>query len=132
MIALKIRLLIADDHQLVRDGLRISFEGTEVEIVAEAVNGHDAFEALAQILVDVVLMDINMPVADGFRFLELIRAAGNPVPVLMHSVNSEYIRRCRDLGANGFIVKGDDKNTLLAAVHAVYAGHQYWGNPAER
>lgn len=123
---MNIRLLIADDHPVVREGLRVSFEGSEIEIVAETANGQDAFEALRQRAVDVVLMDINMPVADGFRFLELTRAAGVNVPVLMHSVNHEQIRRCRELGAKGFVVKGEEKGALLAAVRTLHAGNEFW------
>ena len=128
-LSLKIRLLIADDHRLVREGLRLSFEATEIDIVAEAANGQEAFEALGQHVIDVALTDVNMPVADGFRFLQLTRAIDSPVRVLMHSVNPGHIRRCRELGADGFVVKGEDKLVLLAAVRAVYAGNEYWHDP---
>lgn len=101
-------------------------------IVAEAVNGQEAFEALGEHVIDVVIMDVNMPVADGFRFLELIRGAGNSVPVLMHSVNRDHRCRCRELGANGFVLKGEDHAALLTAIRAVYAGHEFWDETAAR
>jgi len=127
--SLTIRLLIADDHDLVRDGLRLTFEGTDVQIVAEAADGQQAFEQLNQHAVDVALVDISMPRADGFRFLELVREAGVMVPVLMHSVHDGYVRRCRDLGAKGFVLKGQEKDVLLAAVQAVHAGNEFWSCP---
>lgn len=126
---LAIRLLIADDHELVRDGLRMTFEGTGGEIIAEAINGQQAFDQLQQHDIDVALVDISMPHADGFHFLELTRNAGVTVPVVMHSVHEGYLRRCRDLGANGFVLKGQEKDILVAAVRAVHAGNEFWSCP---
>lgn len=127
---MKIRLLIADDHEVIREGLRMIFEGTELHVVAEAKNGQQAFEALRQHAIDVVLMDISMPVADGFRFLELSRTAGSAVPVIMHSVDHGHVRRCRELGANGFVLKGEDNDVLLTAVRMVHAGSEFWSTAA--
>lgn len=126
-----IQLLIADDHELVRDGLRMTLEGTDVQIVAEAADGREAFEALQQHDIDVSLVDISMPYADGFEFLELVRRAGIVVPVVMHSVHdgSEYLRRCQHLGAKGFVLKGQDRDVLLSAVRAVHAGNEFWSGP---
>lgn len=124
-----IRLLIVDDHALVRHGLRLTFEGTDVDVVAEAIDGLDAFEKLKQQPVDVAMVDIRMPRADGFRFLELLRDAGLSLPVvLLHSIDDgmKSIRRCVDLGARGLIPKGHDKVELLEAVRKVYAGQQCW------
>ncbi len=127
--SMTIRLLIVDDHDLVREGLRLTFEGTDVEVVAEASDGWDAFEKLQHRPVDVALVDIRMPRADGFRFLHLLRDAGLSLPVvLMHSVDDgmKSIRRCREMGARGLIPKGHDKDELLEAVRKVYAGQQVW------
>ena len=124
-----IRLLIVDDHELVRDGLRMTFEGTEIEVVAEASDGREAFETLKRQPVDVALVDIRMPRADGFRFLQLLRDAGVTLPlVLMHSVDDgmRSVRRCLEMGAKGLVVKGRDKEELLNAVRKVHAGQQLW------
>jgi len=130
-VAVTIRLLIADDHELVRDGLRLTFEGTDIEIAAEAANGQQAFDALDESPIDVALIDINMPGADGYHFLRLVQGSGANVPVLMHSVydGAEYIRRCRALGAKGFIVKGREGRELLAAIRAIHAGEEFWEVP---
>lgn len=131
MTSLTIRLLVADDHEIVRDGLRMTFENTDVQIVAEAVDGQQAFEQLQQHQIDVALIDISMPRADGFQFLELVRQAGSLVPVVMHSVHdgSEYLRRCQNLGAKGFVLKGQEKNVLLTAVRTAHIGGEFWSGP---
>lgn len=129
---MSIRLLIADDHEVVREGLRLTLEGTDVQIVAEAADGQRAFDKLQQHRVDVALIDISMPHADGFRFLELIRESGVVVPAVMHSVHdgSEYLRRCQNLGAKGFVLKGQDQSVLLAAIRAVHTGDEFWSGPS--
>lgn len=124
-----IRLLIADDHELVRDGLRMTFEGTEIEVRVEATNGEQAFDELRRHELDVALIDISMPGSDGFRFLELARGAGIEMPVVMHSAHEGYVRRCQTAGANGFVLKGQEKDVLVAAVCAVHAGQEFWSCP---
>ncbi len=128
---MQIRLLIADDHEIVREGLRVTFENTNVRIVVEAHDGQQAFELLQQHEIDVALIDISMPRVDGFRFLELVRESDVVVSVLMHSVHdgNEYLRRCQNLGAKGFILKGQEKKVLLSAVRAVHAGDEFWSGP---
>lgn len=130
-IFVTIRLLIADDHEVVRDGLRMTLDGAEVQIVAEAADGQQAFDELQRHGADVALIDISMPRADGFKFLELVQQAGVIVAVLMHSVHdgSEYFRRCRSLGAKGFILKGQERDVLLSAIRTVHAGDEFWNGP---
>lgn len=124
-----IRLMIVDDHDLVREGLRMTFEGSEVEVVAEAADGVEAFEQLQRQPVDVALVDIRMPRADGFRFLQSLNEAGWKLPVvLMHSIDDgmKSARRCREMGAKGLLLKGRDKEELLNAVRKVHGGGQLW------
>lgn len=123
-----IQLMIVDDHALVREGLRLTFESTEIAVVAEAADGFAAFEAIQARQVDVAIVDLQMPRADGMSFLEMIRAANVAVSVLVHSILSSpaTIRRCRELGARGFLIKGVDQDLLVAAVLAVSAGEEWW------
>lgn len=123
---MSIRLVIVDDHDLMRDGLRMTFEGTEVVIVAEAADGQQGLEALLTHSPNVALVDISMPVADGFYLLRNVQTSNIPVPILMHSMHDGHARRCRELGAKGFVLKGQEKDVLLAAVRAVHAGQEYW------
>lgn len=127
-----IRLLIVDDHEMVREGLKLSFAGPEIHVVAEAANGEAAFEALLRQPVDVALVDVRMPGSDGFRFLELVRQAGLKLPVvLMHTVNdgTENVRRSRSLGACGLLSKGLGHQELVDAVCRAHAGELLWDVP---
>jgi DNA-binding NarL/FixJ family response regulator len=125
---MQLRLLIADDHDLIREGLRMTFAGSGIVIVAEATNGEEAFDKLQQHAVDVALVDVRMPESDGYRVLEMIRQAGHSIPVVMHTIQdgAETVRRCRELGAKGLITKGEEPSVLRDAVRAVFAGRQFW------
>lgn len=131
---MQVQLLIADDHDLIREGLRLTFAGSGIEVVAEAVNGEEAFEKLQRHAVDVALVDVRMPGGDGYRFLELIRSAGLSLPVVMHTIQNgaETIRRCRELGAAGLVAKGEEPHVLRDAVRAASAGWQFWDGSASR
>lgn len=124
-----IRLLIVDDQAVIREGLRLAFEGTEISVVADAVDGREGFELLTQHLVDVALVDVRMPRADGFDFLQSVSAAGMKLPVvLMHTIDegTKTAIRCRELGARGLVVKGQDREDLLQAIRSVHAGRDLW------
>ena len=124
-----IRLLIVDDHALVREGLRLTFEGTNVEVVAEAADGQEAFEKLREHSADVAMVDIRMPRVDGMQFLQMLKDAGLKLPVvLMHSINdgTKSVRQCRDMGARGLLPKGQEKEALVQAVQKVHAGEEVW------
>lgn len=125
---MSIRLLIADDHDLMREGLRLTFEGTEVQVVTEAIDGQEAFEQLNQHDVDVALVDLHMPRADGYVFLRLVKETGMVVGVLMHTLDcgTHAVRRCRELGARGLIAKNGDGEALLSAVRRVHGGEEVW------
>lgn len=126
---MSIRLMIVDDHPLVREGLRLMFEGTDVDVVAEASDGLEAYVQLTRQPVDVALVDIRMPNADGFQFLEMLRAAERKLPVvLMHSVQDgrQAMRRCQELGAKGLLSKSQDQDQLVDAVRKVHAGQELW------
>lgn len=126
---MSIRLLVVDDHDLVREGLRMELDGTDILVVAEAIDGQAAFEVLKQQPTDVALVDVRMPHFDGFHFLELVRGASLSSPaIIMHTVNdgAENARRCRALGAKGLLAKGVSRQTLLDSVRRAYAGQELW------
>src|SRR3972149_12294451 len=121
----KIRVLIADDHKLVREGLRALLEEQgEFQVVAEASNGHEAVERALQVQPDVVLMDIGMPDMDGLEATRRIVEKAGAIPVLVLTVHEEddYFFRALEAGAHGFVVKDADCRDLAAAVRAVHAG----------
>ena len=119
-----IRVLVADDHEVVRKGLASLFQDTEVQIVGEAVNGEDAIEQIKKLKPDVVLMDIRMPVLDGIDALEKIRVADPEAKVVMISAydNPTYVARSVALGASDYVLKGSTRQELLTAVTRAASG----------
>lgn len=134
---MSIALLIADDHELVRDGLRQTFVCRGINVVGEASTVDAARRLALDEAVDVMLLDLSWrqesPAAgDGFDLLGEIRVARPLMGIVVYSIHDrpDYIDHCRRLGANGYLVKGVDDRQLVTAVHAAYAGEQYW--PLER
>jgi len=115
---MSIQVLIADDHQVVREGLRCLFKNTEISIVAEAADGTQAVNESMRIRPDVVLMDVRMPDVDGLEALERIRRKLPDVPVVMLSSydNPTYIARSVALGAADFLLKGSPRDILVEAI----------------
>ncbi len=125
---MSIRLLIADDHAVVRAGLRSMIAGTEIEMVGEANNGADAFQLAVEIRPSLLLLDVRMPPADGIACLGRVRAELPALPVLMFSAygNPTYIARAVALGAAGYLIKTSSKEQILAAIRRAAAGESVW------
>lgn len=121
----RIRVLIADDHTLVREGLRALLEGQGgFEVIAEASNGREAVDRALQMRPDVVLMDIGMPELDGLAATRRIAKANSKIRVLVLTVHEteDYFFRVLEAGAHGFLVKDAAGTELVAAVEAVHHG----------
>ena len=112
----KIRLLIADDHDVVRSGLKGMLAGTDIKVVGEATTGQAAVEYVLKNDVDVVLLDVRMPDGDGLNTLGRIRLDKPNLPILMFSYvdNPPYRARAVALGANGYLLKDCTGDELLA------------------
>jgi len=124
----RVRLLIADDHAVVRQGVRqILSDAPEVEIVAEASNGLEALELMRDIELDVVILDLSMPGLSGLETVKKIRQDSPHVPVLVLSVHPEeqYAVRVMRSGAAGYLTKDSAPEELVAAVRSVANGHKY-------
>ncbi len=123
-----IRILIADDHEVVRAGLKTILADTDVEVAAEAITGEQAVKYALSHQIDVVLMDIRMPEGDGLTALGRIKLDKPDMPVLMLSTfdNPTYIARSVALGANGYLLKGCTKDELLQAIHTAAKGESAW------
>ena len=123
-----VRILIADDHEVVRIGLRSLFVGTEVEVVAEVGTGVAALEAGLTQDLDLVLLDVRLPGGDGLRVLSRLKDEKPELAVLMISTydNVTYMARSVALGANGYFLKDVGKETLLDAVTRAAAGEMVW------
>jgi DNA-binding NarL/FixJ family response regulator len=121
----KIRVLLADDHRILRDGIRALLEDEDdMEVVGEAEDGREAVEMAQELAPDVVLMDVAMPLLNGVEATQRIRQAAEQVQVLvltMHE-NEEYVRRLLAAGAGGYVLKDAAARELVAAIRAVHAG----------
>lgn len=125
---MSIRILVADDHQVVRSGLKSLVAGTDIEVVAEAANGEEAVRLAEKHKPDVVLLDIRMPEVDGLTALGRIKMSHPDVPVVVLSTydNPTYVARAVALGASGFLLKDTKGEDLLAAIRKVAAGEDAW------
>jgi DNA-binding NarL/FixJ family response regulator len=123
-----IRLLIADDHEVVRTGLVSLMQGTEIDVVGEAANGHDAVRLARERKPDVALIDIRMNGGDGLDALEQMKSDTPDLPVLILSTydNPTYVARAIALRAAGYVLKGVDRERLLAAIRQAAAGEAAW------
>jgi two-component system response regulator NreC len=127
----RIRLLIADDHALLRQALRTLLDGQDgLEVVGEASNGRDAVEAAERLLPDVVLMDMVMPGLNGIEATRQItkRVPGCRILILTAYLEDERLLQSLRAGANGYVVKNSDLEELLLAVRSVHRGNTYFSS----
>jgi DNA-binding NarL/FixJ family response regulator len=117
---MKITLLIVDDHELVRSGVRKLVEGTEIDVVGEASSGAEAVELVERLRPDVMLLDIRMPQGDGLDVLERVReiAPQTKVVVLSTYDNPTYIARAISLGAVDYVTKGAMVGQIVESIRA--------------
>ena len=123
-----IRILIADDHAIVREGLkRILADDSEMELVAEASDGSEAVRLAREHRPDVVLLDVSMPNRSGIDALVDIRQADPSVRILILSMHPEdqYAIRCLRDGADGYLTKESAPDLLIKAVRRITAGRKY-------
>lgn len=123
-----ITLLVADDHQVVRHGIRNILEGTDVEIIGEATTGEEVLAAVAANKPKVVLLDVRMPGGDGLHVLGRLKLDHPELSVLMFSSydNPTYVARAVALGASGYALKHDSRDRLIETIEAVARGETVW------
>lgn len=123
-----IKVLIADDHDLIRQGLKsiIAYE-KDMLVSGEAANGEEVFAMLELYKPDVLLMDINMPIMSGIEVLKKLRIASYPVKVLLLTVESDKktILQAIEIGAEGYILKGSSTEELIDGIRRVYNDENY-------
>ena len=127
-LAAKHRLMIADDHTIMREGLRALLETQEdLEVVAAVENGRDAVRAVTQLKPDLVLMDLAMPEMDGLSAIrELVRrSTESKFLVLTMHKTEEHIRASLQAGASGYVLKESSRAELLMAIHSVLSGKTF-------
>ena len=125
-----IRILVADDHAVVRQGLRHIFAmSPDIAIAAEAVDGRDVLEKLGSTAVDVLLMDVSMPATDAVELVKRVRSDHPGVAVLVHSMHADapIASRMLKAGAAGYITKDSEPEQLTGALRKVAGGGRYIG-----
>ena len=123
-----IRLLLADDQEIVRHGVKAILADTEIKVVAEATTAPAAVKSALEKEVDVVLLDIRIPDGDGLAVLGRIKLDRPDLPVVLFSAfdNPASVAKAVAMGASGFLLKGCDRQELLDTVRAAAAGKGTW------
>lgn len=125
MAVSQIRIIITDDHALIREGLKqlLEFDG-DITIVDDAANGEECIEKVVSYNPDILLLDINMPKMNGIEVLENIRDRGLNQKVIILTVHNEieYMLKAMDLGVNGYILKDSSSSEIKRAIYAVMNG----------
>lgn len=124
----RIRVMLAEDHSMIRQGLKQLIElESDIKVVSEAANGDEAISFFAIEQPDVVLMDINMPKQNGLQALEAIKQKNPDAKIIMLTIHQdrEYLFKALQLGANGYVLKDADGAVLMEAIRKVYQGEAY-------
>src|SRR5207245_342031 len=119
-----IRVLIVDDHPMVREGLRSMLEPAGVDVVGEAGTGEDALRLAAALRPEIVLLDLELPDLDGLAVLQQLKAAERRTAVLVITMHDDpaLVRRAVEGGASGYVLKGVGRGELLSALEVVRHG----------
>ena len=125
----QIRIVIADDHLMIREGLRqlLELDG-DIVVVGEAGNGEECLKVLKEVQPDVLLLDINMPVMNGLKMLEVLRASemkDQKVLILTIHNEIEYLIKAKEIGIDGYVLKDAESSVLKKAICTVFEGEMY-------
>lgn len=125
---MSVKVMLADDHVLMREGIRhlLEYDGS-IEVIQEANDGIECLEKLKDVTPDILLLDINMPDMNGIEVLEELKRTNNPLKVLILTVHSEveYLVKAIDIGANGYILKDSGSSELKQAINLIMQGECY-------
>ncbi len=126
------KVIIVDDHPVIRFAVKMLLERNDMEVVAETNNGVDAIQKTRDCLPDLVLLDIGLPKIDGFQVLERLRALNLPLKILVltSQSGSHFVQRCKQAGADGFLTKSNDMSELLDAIKMVMRGYSFFPQPS--
>lgn len=128
-----IKVLLADDHKIVRDGIKLMLEPQAgIDVVAEAENGKQVLKKLEDQVVDLVVMDINMPEMDGINATKAIKDKYPDMKVLALTMSNDdlHIRQMIQAGASGYIMKSAGRNELKDAIYTIMDGKHYFSDEA--
>ncbi|MDX1524453.1 MAG: response regulator transcription factor [Anaerolineae bacterium] len=131
----KSKLLLVDDHQVVRHGIKALFANEpDIEIVGEADNGREALRLIPELEPEVVLMDISMPGLNGIEATRQLRQHYPDIKIVILSMhaNEEYVFQVLQAGASGYVLKQSDSIEMVAAIRSVLAGGSFLSPPISR
>ena len=131
----EIRLILADDHAVIRSGLRLVLERQpEFKVVGEAADGSEAITLAEQLLPDVAVLDVAMPNLNGIEAARQITSKSPKTAVVILSMHSDegYVLRALNVGARGYLLKDSPESDLIAAVFAVHAGKAFFSPAISR
>lgn len=124
----KISVLLADDHSMVREGIKQLLElENDIKVTGEAGNGEKCLELIEELHPDVVLLDINMPGMNGLEVLGKLHETGDKQKVLILTIHNEveYLMRAIEIGVAGYVLKDSESSVLKSAIYAVHNGESY-------
>ena len=124
-----IRVVLADDHVFVRDGIKSLLENeTNIAVVGEGTDGLEALAVVETEKPDLLIVDIRMPNLTGIEVVEKLRTQNNPIKIIMLSMHEseEYVLKSIKAGADGYLLKGSSKDEFLKALHTVANGGKYF------
>lgn len=123
-----IKIMITDDHSMIREGLKnlLELDG-DIEVIAEAVDGEDCLEKLKTVKPDVLLLDINMPKKTGLDVLSELKDKKSKIKVLVLTVHNEteYLMKAVEIGINGYVLKDSESAELKKAIFTIAEGENY-------
>ncbi|AZF03590.1 MULTISPECIES: response regulator transcription factor [unclassified Pseudomonas] len=122
------RIVIVDDHPLIRLAVKVALEEEGHTVLAEVDNGSDALEIARRLLPDLIILDLSIPSKDGFAVIAHLKSIGLAVKILVLTSGEprNFAMRCLQAGAAGFVSKGDNLDKLAGAVKAVLSGYSYF------
>lgn len=125
---MSIKVMLVDDHALVREGIKhlLEFDGS-IEVIEEASDGVECLKKLKSVNPDILLLDINMPVMNGLDVLIELKKKKDPIKILLLTVHDEveYLVRAVDIGTNGYILKDSGSAELKNAINVILSGESY-------
>lgn len=130
-----IKILLADDHNIILDGLSEMFtEDTGIKVISTAGNGKEVLEKLKLTAFDVILLDINMPVLDGMQCAKEILKQNSEQNIIMLTMNEErsIIEKMLKIGVKGFLLKTTEKEEVITAIKSVHSGKEYYSSEIAR
>lgn len=127
----KIKIAIADDYKIYRDGLKIGIaKDDNLEVILEADNGEDLLAGMEKDLPDVIIMDLKMPIMDGMEATKVVRKKFNAAKVLVVTMyeDDKFIIHLMEIGANGYLLKNTDSDEIRKSIYAVHENGYYFND----